>query len=96
MITILLDGAEITGMEVLHSRFAAALDFPETYGKNLDALYDLLTEFAGEGITITLRNPEKLRENLGRRVFPLEALLRDAASENSRISLFLDDEGQGD
>ena len=34
----------IADKETLHARIAAALDFPDWYGHNLDALYDLLTE----------------------------------------------------
>ena len=39
-------------MEDIHNRFAEALDFPWWYGKNLDALYDLLTAMSAD-VTIT-------------------------------------------
>ena len=47
METILLDCARMTGRETAHDYLAQALNFPEWYGRNLDALYDLLTGYVG-------------------------------------------------
>lgn len=41
---ILIDCTSIENSRQLHERLAELLDFPEYYGKNLDALYDCLTE----------------------------------------------------
>ena len=48
----------------LHEYIAKELSFPEYYGKNLDALYDLLTERREETL-IELINFEKLRKTFG-------------------------------
>ena len=49
----------------LQRRFAAALPLPSDYGRNLDAMYDALTEYGGEW-RIVLRNsanaPEMFRQ----------------------------------
>lgn len=42
MKTITIDCTCIESREHLHAAFAAALSFPEWYGKNLDALHDCL------------------------------------------------------
>lgn len=37
----------------LHARIAAALDFPDWYGHNLDALMDCLTDLEDTHVTLT-------------------------------------------
>ena len=44
----ILDGETILDKDMLHDTLAAALDFPDWYGRNLDALYDCLTDLAEE------------------------------------------------
>lgn len=43
---ILLDFNVTRTQEMVQDYLALSMDFPEHYGKNLDALYDLLTELA--------------------------------------------------
>ena len=43
---IILDGSVMTSRERAYKHIARELRFPEYFGKNLDALYDLLTERA--------------------------------------------------
>ena len=47
----------------LHEYLKKELNFPEYYGKNLDALFDLLTERIEE-TEIIIENFDKLKENL--------------------------------
>ena len=44
MRVVILDGSQFTNQEVFHEIVAQQLDFPHYYGKNLDALWDCLTE----------------------------------------------------
>lgn len=44
METVTIDCAGITTKELLHKVLAEKLQFPDYYGKNLDALFDCLTE----------------------------------------------------
>lgn len=42
----ILDLAEINSREQLHDVLASALELPDHYGRNLDALYDCLTDMS--------------------------------------------------
>ena len=81
---VILDGAEIGCIGDVHRSFAAALDFPDWYGNNFDALYDLLT-VPQESVTVVLRHPTLLEAMLGRRYRTLCRVLRDAAEANPGI-----------
>ena len=51
--TFELDGRQMTTREAAHDHLAQQLAFPGWYGRNLDALYDLLTAgFPGEEIRL--------------------------------------------
>lgn len=91
MAEILLDGRTLSGLEEVHDRFARALDLPDYYGRNLDALFDCLTE-PGACVTVRLLHREDLEDRLGRRGRALVRLLRRAAAENPRLVL-LEEEG---
>lgn len=87
MKTVILDGAEIACVGDVHRAFAAALQFPDWYGNNYDALFDLLTEPRG-AVTVVLRHPALLEETLGRRFRTLRHVLCAAAEENPQIRIF--------
>ena len=42
---VILDGRHMGNHEEYHPYLARKLDFPDYYGNNLDALYDMLTGF---------------------------------------------------
>ena len=44
MYTCILDGKLIKDREMLHGILAAQPEFPDWYGRNLDALHDCLTD----------------------------------------------------
>ena len=54
---ITLDGNLLADAAKVHDYLKEMLEFPEYYGKNLDALYDCLTDL--EDIEITLNLPEE-------------------------------------
>lgn len=86
MAEIVLDGLELQSLEEVHDRFARALDLPEWYGRNLDALFDCLTDL-GEPVTVRLLHQEALEDRLGPRGRALVRLLRRVAEENTRVTL---------
>lgn len=86
MAEITLDGLELQSMEEVHDLFARALDLPEWYGRNLDALFDCLTD-TREPVTVRLLHKDELREHLGRRCSALIRLLHRAAEESPNVTL---------
>ena len=86
MAEIVLDGLEISSPEAVHDRFARVLDLPAWYGRNLDALFDCLTE-RREPVAVRLLHRDALEDRLGRRGRALVRLLRRAAEENPQVTL---------
>ena len=78
--TVFLDALEMTERTKAHDHLTAQLQLPEYYGRNLDALYDILTE-RSTPLYITLLNKEFL-DAYG--LLILQTIL-DAASHNPRI-----------
>ena len=75
--TVTLDGRFMTTRDNAHEHLAQQLKLPDWYGRNFDALYDLLT--AGIGAeTIVLTHAGELEE-LGAYGRRLLQVLRDAA-----------------
>ena len=50
---ITLDGNRLGNADQVHDYLKEVFEFPEYYGKNLDALYDCLTDLVDVEITIT-------------------------------------------
>ena len=54
---IILDGNVLADAAKVHDYLMEMLDFPEYYGKNLDALHDCLTDL--EDVEITITSPDE-------------------------------------
>ena len=76
---LILDGS--IGMDAIHELLARELSFPAYYGKNLDALYDCLTEVQ-EDVEIEVIN----MEYLGRKGHALQQTILDASLSNPHIT----------
>lgn len=72
----------------LHEYIAKELSFPEYYGKNLDALYDVLSDINEETL-IEIENFEKLKEKFGTYAEAFLDVLHDASEENEKIKYVL-------
>ena len=77
----ILDGARIQNRAELHDALARELALPDWYGRNLDALFDCLTE-PMEDTELVILHGEALREHLGFYANTLQIVLRRAAEEN--------------
>lgn len=82
--TIYLFGQKMKNMEQTHRYLMRKLEFPDCYGKNLDALFDVLTENGTER-RIVLLYARRLREHLGNDAERLIQVFSDAAAENPRL-----------
>ncbi|QFY85562.1 barnase inhibitor [Bacillus subtilis] len=62
---IMIDGRDFENIEVLHDVLKDKLDFPNYYGRNLDALWDCLTGWVDLPLTLVLINFEFSKKFLG-------------------------------
>lgn len=86
---IIFSGAFITEKQQLHSYLKQALDLPEWYGNNLDALADCLGDIS-EKTVITVVGFEKLENTLGDKYAQaFKNVLLSAAKANSNIHIRL-------
>ena len=91
METILIDAAAMPDREAAHAYLAERLALPDYYGKNLDALYDLLCERSAP-TRLVIRDRSAILGNLGPYGEALLRTLEDAAGENP--TLFLEYQGE--
>ena len=84
---VILDCREMTDRERLHGLLARELHFPEWYGRNLDALFDLLTTLPGQW-TLLLTHASAL-EQLGNYKQAFLDTLQDAQAENPHLHIEL-------
>lgn len=81
---ILINCANITTREELHDLLARELNFPDWYGKNLDALHDCLTGLCEETSITFLHFPSLPFPSAG-----LLNVLRDSEEENPNLEISL-------
>lgn len=81
-----IDGGTIGSREALHRALRETLSLPEWYGKNLDALYDCLTDLR-EPVELEVTNATKLCESLGGYALALLHVLRDSERENENLTV---------
>ena len=75
---IILDGRVMTDRVAAHDHLVQRLDLPTYYGRNLDALYDVLTEI-GTDTELILEDPAAVVENLGKYGEALLSTMQEAA-----------------
>ena len=80
----ILDCEEMYERKVAHEYIAEVLEFPDYYGKNLDALFDCLTEM--EECSICFVNLDAL-EQMGDYSGALLAVFEEAEQANENLTL---------
>jgi len=80
----ILEGGSMTSVSAAHQYLQQQLHFPDYYGGNLDALWDLLTSI-GEPLVIEIRDLPKLHEYLGEYADVLISVFESAAQENQNV-----------
>ena len=79
-----IDCEKLRGRITAHRYLAKALELPEYYGNNLDALYDCMTEKSE--CTIIFKGAPKLYQKGGYGAEIL-AVMRDAAEANPQLQM---------
>lgn len=83
---ITLDFSKVEDRESLHKYLEEQFEFPSYYGRNLDALWDLLSEIHDYTL-IELQNIYSMYEKVDQYSVRLLKTLDDAAQENEYIWL---------
>ena len=81
---VILDCEKLSSRRGAHEYLQEALGFPAYYGKNLDALYDCLTELCGCVVVLRGRDALARSGGYGARIL---RVLEDAARANPRLTL---------
>lgn len=92
-----INGAEIKTMKEFHNRISQELHFPEYYGKNLDALYDCLTDIS-EDTTVTVTHALEWFQALGKDAITAVRVMQDASQLNPNFHFYFgtDDDSYDD
>jgi ribonuclease inhibitor len=83
---ITLDGQKMTSMETSHIYIASELNLPDYYGRNLDALWDILSSIS-EPIQVTIINRKQLDGYLGEYAQSLLNVFLEAELVNEKFSV---------
>ena len=81
MMKVVLDALRLQTKEEAHKYLREALNFPEYYGENLDALHDCLTEL--DDVSVEFVNTEKAGGYFAR----VMGVFRDSAEENQGLKI---------
>ncbi len=84
-------GKEIGSHADFHAALARSLRLPRHYGRNLDALWDLLTGDLPGPVELVWRDAARSRERMGAKAHDrLVQLLLDAAVEREDLSVVIE------
>ena len=89
MRTVILNGSSIQSRAGLYDALEALLGTPEWFGRNLDALHDILLHeiLPGGELVVEIAEVDALRQNLGRYAEGLLRMLSDVAAEDERLTV---------
>lgn len=82
-----LDGQAIRSEADFHAAIMAALPFPHYYGKNLDALWDVLSTDVERPVRLLWRHSGRSREAMGERFDRIVSILRDVERQDGGWNL---------
>jgi ribonuclease inhibitor len=78
---VTIHGDQITSRDEMHLALAQALEFPDYYGANLDALWDCLTGWISPPITIVWENYSVSQRVLGEYADKVVELIQEACEK---------------
>lgn len=86
---VYINGSEFDTPEEVHEFLAEELDFPDYYGKNLSALYDVLTDLS-EDTRIVLNLSDVGEESMIEMLERMAEVLTDAADNNDYLEISIE------
>lgn len=86
--SIVLEGKAMADRVSAHNHLTERLELPSYYGRNLDALFDVLTEIS-QDTEIVLNDPSVVVELMGRYGEALLGTLQEAAEQNPNLTVTL-------
>ena len=89
---VMIDGGGIATPNDVYDAFSAQLALAPEFGRNLDALWDVLTVDVVGPLEIVWRDAARSRARLGDAFEPFAHLLRDLALVRSDVQVRIDDE----
>ena len=92
MKNVTIDLTNIQTQRGMHAYIAYVMNFPAYYGRNLDALYDMLAQI-GEPTLIMIRRPAQLPQEMAALFPKLSLVLHDVQEENDCLQVFVEIEG---
>ncbi len=87
---VVLQSYNMETKEELHEELMLKFGFPQYYGKNLDALNDMLTEIS-EDTLILLFGEKELSKRLGDYASSFLSVIKNTCSENPHLFFFSED-----
>lgn len=94
---VIINGEHLYSAEDLYDILSVSLSFPEYFGRNLDALYDMLTDLAWlpyDNVFVIIKNADMFFSSLPELYEQLEEIFGnsiEAQTENKTVKLFLSD-----
>lgn len=86
---VYINGRDFESPEEVHEFLAEKLDFPDYYGKNLSALYDVLTEL-GEDTRIILDLSDVEEDSMIEMLERMAEVMTDAADANDYLEILIE------
>ncbi len=86
MKSVVIYGSDYENIKQVHEFLAGELDFPDYYGENLDALYDVLTE-RDQPVRIEIHLEDIENADLLQALEKMTDVIADAVGENEAIEL---------
>lgn len=86
MSKVIIDVRNIRTVRALHIYLDYCLDLPAHYGRNLDALYDMLRE-ESRMLCLCIAGADAVQGELAAYMPRLMRVMQDAAQENERLTI---------
>ena len=87
MKTAILEGDKLTDLAAVCDALERQLGLPSWFGRNLDALHDILTGVLEGPIEIVWRDADRSRAAMGEEFDRIAAVLRQAAAERGDLAV---------